>query len=169
MPVRRMVFSLSSSISLFSVFSIFTSWLEDFSLEINTYLNLGFAGPIFNSQTLINSINVIGVSENCEINYTLENDIIWLNSFISGSEDSCYNGYSLNEGEYTISFVINSPEFYDDINQDGVWDVVDIVMVINHIIGTSLLSENQQNLADLNEDGNINVLDIVALVSLILS
>ena len=67
--------------------------IEDFSLELNTPLNLGFAGPIFNNNSVINSINVIGLSENCEINYTLENDIIWLNSFISGSEDSCYNGY----------------------------------------------------------------------------
>jgi len=142
--------------------------IEDFFLELNTPLNLGFSGPILNSQTVINSINIIGLSENCEINYTLENDIIWLNSFVFGSENSCYNGYSLNQGEYTISFMINSLEFDDDINQDGVWDVIDIIMVINHIIGTFLLSENQQELADLNEDENINVLDIVEIINLIL-
>jgi len=48
------------------------------------------------------------------------------------------------------------------------WDIIDIIMVINHIIGTFLLSENQQNSADLNADGNINVLDIVEIINLIL-
>ena len=142
--------------------------IEDFSLELNTPLNLGFAGPIFNNNSVINSINVLGLSENCEINYTLENDIIWLNSYISESEDSCYNEYSLNQGEYTISFMINSSDFYDDINQDGVWDVIDIIMVINHIIETSILNESQQNSADLNADGNIDILDIIEIINLIL-
>ena len=34
-------------------------------------------------------------------------------------------------------------------------------MVINHIIGTSVLTENQQESADLNMDGIINILDII--------
>ena len=142
--------------------------IEDFALELHTPLNLGFTGPILNNQSNINSINIMGLSDNCEINYTLENDIIWLNSTILESEDLCYNGYSLNEGEYTISFVINSSETYNDINQDGLWNVIDIIMVINHVIGTDPLNNNQQELADLNEDGNINVLDIVEIMNIIL-
>ena len=64
---------------------------------------------------------------------------------------------------------MNSPEFYEDINQDCIWDVIDIIMVINHIIGTSLLDENQQNYADLNEDGLINIIDVLQLVNIIIS
>ena len=41
-------------------------------------------------------------------------------------------------------------------------------MVINHVIGTDPLNNNQQELADLNEDGNINVLDIVEIMNIIL-
>jgi len=157
---------LSNSDSL--ILHVLDQNIEDFSLELNIPLNLGFGGSILNSQAVINSINIIGLAENCEINYTLENDIIWLNSYISESEDSCYNGYSLNQGEYTISFMINSSDFYDDINQDGVWDVIDIIMVINHIIEASILNENQQNSADLNADGNIDILDIIEIINLIL-
>ena len=40
-------------------------------------------------------------------------------------------------------------------------------MVVNHIIGTSLLSQNQQELADLNTDGIIDILDIVEIINLI--
>ena len=142
--------------------------IEEFTLELSSPLNLGFAGPIFDNQSIINSINVIGLSTACEINYTLENDIIWLNSFISGEENNpCYNGYSFIEGGYNITFIINSPEFYNDINQDGIWNVIDIVMVVNHIIGTSPLSQNQQELADLNIDGIIDILDIVEIINLI--
>ena len=55
-----------------------------------------------------------------------------------------------------------------DINQDGVLDVIDIIMVINHIIEASLLNESQQGSADLNADGNINILDIIEIINLIL-
>ena len=142
--------------------------IEDFSLELNTPLNLGFSGPIFNNQIDINSVNIIGLSENCQINYTLENNIIWLNSTISESGDSCYTEYSLSAGEYTISFVINSLEAYVDINQDGVWNVIDVIMVINHILETNLLNNNQQEFADLNEDEYIDILDIVEIMNIIL-
>ncbi|SVD26635.1 uncharacterized protein METZ01_LOCUS379489, partial [marine metagenome] len=53
-----------------------------------------------------------------------------------------------------------------DINMDGNIDILDVIMLVNHIINenTSLLDG-----ADINDDGNINVIDVVALVIIILS
>jgi len=55
-----------------------------------------------------------------------------------------------------------------DINQDGVVDVLDIVALVDHILGGTSLTGVQLELADLNENGIVNVVDIVALVNRIL-
>ena len=52
-----------------------------------------------------------------------------------------------------------------DINSDGNIDILDVVMLVNHI-----LNEDTSELegADINNDGDINILDVVTLVSIIL-
>ena len=55
-----------------------------------------------------------------------------------------------------------------DINQDGAIDVVDIVRLINIILGQTPTSM-EAYLADLNSDEIINIQDIVLLVNWILS
>ena len=52
-----------------------------------------------------------------------------------------------------------------DINSDGIINILDIIMTVNIILGTSSFNEA----ADMNADGFIDVLDIVSLVNLILS
>ena len=52
-----------------------------------------------------------------------------------------------------------------DVNGDDIANVLDIVIIVNLIIGDSEYNEN----ADLNLDGIVNVLDIVLLVNLILN
>ena len=50
-----------------------------------------------------------------------------------------------------------------DINNDGVVNVIDIVMVVNYILDGLYNTEG-----DVNEDGVLNILDIVILTTLIL-
>ena len=52
-----------------------------------------------------------------------------------------------------------------DINSDGQVNILDIVVVINMILGLSIVDAS----ADINQDGFINVLDIVQLVNIILN
>ncbi len=68
-----------------------------------------------------------------------------------------------NSGIYTIHY---SNQILD-VNGDGVWNVLDIVMTVNFVIGSIVPDEYQQMAADLNNDGDINVLDIVMMVNLI--
>ena len=51
-----------------------------------------------------------------------------------------------------------------DINGDGLWNVLDIVVLVNGALFGGL-SDTQQLAADLNGDGNINVLDVVMLAN----
>ena len=52
-----------------------------------------------------------------------------------------------------------------DVNLDNVINILDVILIINIILGL----DNLNNLADINIDGNIDVLDIVLLVNIILN
>jgi len=79
---------------------------------------------------------------------------------------------------YSVGAIPGSFAFWDnnecsnglmaDVNGDYIVNVVDIIEIVNHIIGTDSLDENALCVADINEDGIINVSDIVEIVNLIL-
>ena len=55
-----------------------------------------------------------------------------------------------------------------DVNQDGVINILDIINVINFILGESPTSD-EFILSDINQDNIINILDVVLLVNLIIN
>ena len=54
-----------------------------------------------------------------------------------------------------------------DVNDDGVVNVLDVVLLVNSILNGD--SANDYPQADLNEDGLLNVLDVVLIVNIILN
>jgi glucose/arabinose dehydrogenase len=56
-----------------------------------------------------------------------------------------------------------------DINQDGLTNILDIVVLINFILDNEIPTNNEFLISDLNQDGVLNILDIVQLVNIILS
>ena len=56
-----------------------------------------------------------------------------------------------------------------DINSDDLINVLDIVILINFILGIDEPENQEFELSDLNQDNILNVLDIVILVNLILN
>ena len=125
-------------------------------------INLGFTGPMFNGDNLVNI--EIHNPDDCIINHTISENIIWIETIDLNNNSPCNNM----EDGLDISFELSVlPDIYDDINQDGIWDVLDIILVVGYIMDTTILSESQQTSADLNDDGNINVLDIVEILNII--
>lgn len=55
-----------------------------------------------------------------------------------------------------------------DVNGDGDLNVVDIIQIINIIIGESFADECETETADVNGDGNLDILDIVQIISTII-
>ena len=55
-----------------------------------------------------------------------------------------------------------------DTNQDGYLDVLDVIGIVNFVLGNSNPNIEETYYSDLNQDGNISVLDVVQLVNIIL-
>ncbi|MBT7376540.1 MAG: DUF2817 domain-containing protein [Candidatus Marinimicrobia bacterium] len=73
-----------------------------------------------------------------------------------------------------LDFIVFPPvniysECPNDINGDCITNVLDIVVLINFILGYEIPTAYQLLVSDLNQDGLLNVLDIVQLVNIILS
>ena len=121
----------------------------------------GFSGSLFNGYNLTHIYKAFGP---CHINYTIDNNIIWItltNDYFSN--EPCSN---IDE-DIIINFEFNN--IYDDINQDGIWNVIDVILIMNHILSINPLTNSQIIYADLNNDNIIDILDIINLVNIILS
>ena len=104
---------------------------------------------------------------NIFLNSTLENSFID-DSFLQG-EESQYNITAVdvyyNESNFSLSVNVETA-LIGDVNFDNVINIVDVVALVGHILGTSPLSSICE--ADTNDDGILNVVDVVALVGMIL-
>ena len=70
---------------------------------------------------------------------------------------------------YVIDELLGGGVAAGDINFDDSIDILDVVMMVNIILGNFNPTDDQYNAADLNTDDVINVLDVVQIVNLILS
>ncbi len=71
--------------------------------------------------------------------------------------------------EVYIDFAEVSSSLAGDANLDGDVNVLDVVMIVGHILGTAELSGEGFDNADMDGTGDLNVLDVVMVVDLILN
>ena len=76
------------------------------------------------------------------------------------------------ETEFTKSFLYDfvcaSEELSGDINFDGILNILDVVQLINFILG-EIPTDELFNISDMNGDEQLNVQDIILLINIILS
>jgi hypothetical protein len=96
--------------------------------------------------------------------------------FDSSDEFGNY-GFTVTDSDVDVSYCVGSCDgdcfeseciANGDATQDTTVNVSDIIMVVNHIIGSSTLSDSALCSSDMNSDGTINVTDIIAIVNLII-
>ena len=104
---------------------------------------------------------------------------------VTETTSSGYNEYTYPEsGEYTVMLTVTNiygqessahletvlieNSVSGDINGDSLFNVLDIVILVNFIIGSDSPTNPEFNAADMNNDNALNVLDIVLLVNVIL-
>ena len=56
-----------------------------------------------------------------------------------------------------------------DVNYDGNLNILDIVRIVNYILGIAEFTDMQIALADMNQDGVIDILDLILLANAILN
>ena len=74
-------------------------------------------------------------------------------------------------GLITISFVrtLRKEPLFADVNQDGVIDISDMMLMRAHQLGNRKMTKKQQRIADVNRDGEINEVDFEIIRAVILS
>ena len=82
-------------------------------------------------------------------------------AFWSDQRDGNYEIY-LSKGENTTITL-------GDVNQDSSINILDIVLVVNFILGQQEPDNTQFFASDLNSDNIINIQDIILLVNIILN
>ena len=87
------------------------------------------------------------------------NNSIWEN--LNQQENIIY--VDIYSGSYSISFEVNT-----DINQDGLWNILDITILISLIIEDSYPTEIESINGDVNQDDILDILDIILIVAIIL-
>ena len=94
--------------------------------------------------------------------------VIDLKQNITTAQDywNTYRGDNHRSGVYTVG---NSNILIGDLNADGIINILDLVSIVNIIIGATEPNASELVTADLNNDGIIDVLDLVQLLNLILN
>lgn len=131
-----------------------------------------------------NSLNEIPHSIcNLNINWYAD-DALFLPYFGAGGNQLCSSIPSCIENSPNLNSSID-PLYYSfeitveqdcsnectkmDLNNDGIINVIDIVSVVNIIVGLTIADEYQNCAADVNSDEIINVIDIVSIVNFIIN
>ena len=134
----------------------FETLLFEFSNSIDDELVIGLKGSAVELVENVFASIIIGFEE-YSINFEFYDEIYWLR--LSNLEN-----YS-SDLDFISVFIsyINI-----DVNQDEIWDILDIVLTVNFIMGNTEPANIQFDSADLNDDNILDILDIVIMVNLII-
>ena len=67
---------------------------------------------------------------------------------------------------FTLNFSFS--QCLGDVNEDSIFDVSDIIIILNHILEEEILNDNIFIIADFNSDQSIDIFDIIEVINLIL-
>tara|TARA_Y100001970_G_scaffold293486_1_gene440629 strand:+ start:711 stop:2711 length:2001 start_codon:yes stop_codon:yes gene_type:complete len=80
------------------------------------------------------------------------------------------NSYIQYNESFVVEFDVNDfPILLGDINEDGIIDILDVIVCVNIVIELVEPTLSQLLTSDINQDGNTNVQDIILMVNLILN
>jgi len=133
-----------------------SQYTQSYSYIFSDLLDGGI--PIFSSEEGLfelspysSAILAFQVNNNSPLDHTNVSLSIW----------PTYHDYSRKDLDFNV---VLSNALLGDVNNDNLINVLDVVIVVNIILG----EDNFNSSADLNNDGLINVLDVVQIVNLIL-
>ena len=144
----------------------------DFSYSINDLFGWFNAEGTVSVPTNNNYVLDIPIA----INEELSNNIIDIEVCpVSVHDTTCkiirLNGNTCSTNpNYYFSDMSSCPEIiYGDINQDMIVDILDIIIMIDIIMGDIIAEDYMIILADINQDNIVDIMDIINIINIILS
>ena len=97
--------------------------------------------------------------------YSTENTFEYSTSTDGGYSWSQYNSGFAGTSYLTAEQIYVPPFSGGDLNGDFVANILDVVFMVQYVLGNQEFNDEQLAAGDLTQDGGINILDIVALVN----
>ena len=155
------IYNFENSDSL--ILNILNQNIDSYQINSMVSINkLGLSGELLNNLQMddfyLQMINDAGL----ELEYTIDSNTIWLEHYgLPPYELPFYGSFNL---IFEVSEILDG-----DVNQDGASDILDIILMVNHIVGSALLTDIEFQIADINGDSSIDIMDIVLLVNTIIN
>jgi len=173
--------------------NVYTSVSNIEDMNFLNYINVNPTSDSFQNYPYVlldNNLHVVWVDQNgFDIFYGMSNaesnailnvqkinddnsDSTQKDPIIYKEDDALYSFWSdQRNGNYEIYFskAINELIILGDINQDSIIDILDIVSMINFILGYENPDTIEEIASDLNSDGIINIQDIIIIINIILN
>ena len=97
----------------------------------------------------------------------IEIDRTWA---IAAYQNNIPNPFIIDNSLIERAYFYTEPEYnLGDLNLDALINVVDVVLLVNYILGIDTLSSDSIQLADLDSNELINIVDVVTLINIILN
>ena len=170
--------------------------INDFDGNINPGENIELSVILFNNPEWGDALNAQGVLTCLNPDVNISNQTINFGNIPSGDvginiENPFQISFSENltdsEVIFTLYFISNvdgyieynqtlpitlsiteNPILTGDLNQDSIINILDVVQLVNIILGNSIASDYQNLAGDINQDGGLNIQDIIILINSIL-
>ena len=110
---------------------------------------------------------------------------VWYRDLNQFGDDSCISAGHIHVGgsldwnnskmatEESIRILIDYIDLFiytpGDLNQDNIIDILDLVTIVNFVLGYTEFTNLQMYAGDINEDSIINIQDIIMIINIILS
>ena len=122
--------------------------------------------------------NITDSTYSISVDNSFNSDLLWTHWTASDTLRANINGYDSIERSYQVgkinilipSFSLNTciTIIVGDVNQDGILNIMDVIMIVDFILNDNMTSNKQLVISDLNSDGQLNIFDIVLLVDEVL-
>ena len=122
--------------------------------------------------------NITDTTYSISLDNAYSDNLLWIHWSVD-SLRAPLNGYNSIIRSYSIGleniiipmFSINTCKsiLEGDANEDYLLNVIDIIIIVNSIIGETIVSDKQFVIIDMNEDNLLNVVDVIEIVNIILS
>ena len=150
-----------------SSYSVFSDGYNDLKLIDNNKKCIVYWRAYQNDEVII-AANFDSNAQTLDIEFPHSG--IWYNFFTGEEfeiESNFYGGWTLpSSSAFVFVSEMPSADNLGDVNLDGEINILDIVILVNCIVGSCQVD---QSLGDYNGDGFLNILDIVSIVNLIVN